>query len=129
MVLRKPTVLIADDNADVRELTKLFLEFEGCAVIEAGDGRDAVRAALVSTPDLILLDIQMPLMDGLEAARQLRRNNSVRNVPIVAVTANDDIQREAIAAGCNACLSKPLLPDTIVNILTNYLAPAAFTER
>jgi CheY-like chemotaxis protein len=129
VVPSKPIVLVADDNPDIRELTKLLLEFEGCVVIEAADGREAVQAALVSTPDLILLDIQMPLMDGLEVARELRRSDSVRSIPIIAVTANDDVRRETIAAGCDACLSKPLLPDTIEKILTNYLGDLNHVER
>jgi CheY-like chemotaxis protein len=129
LVLSKPIVLVADDNPDVRELTKLLLEFEGCVVIEAADGREAVQVALVSTLDLILLDIQMPLMDGLEVARELRRNDSTRSIPIIAVTANDDVRRETIAAGCNACLAKPLLPDAIGKILTKYLGDPSRVER
>ena len=102
---------------------------ENAILVVPADGREAVQAARVFTPDLILLDIQMPIMDGLEAARELRRSDSVRSIPIIAVTANDDVRRETIAAGCDACLSKPLLPDTIEKILTKYLGDPNHVER
>ena len=105
----------------MRELTKLLLQVEGCFVIEATNGLEAIETALVSRPDLILLDIQMPLMDGLQVTRVLRQNAFLRNVPIVAVTASDDKRRAAIKAGCDDCLSKPLLRDAINDLLARYL--------
>jgi CheY-like chemotaxis protein len=118
---RKPVVLIADDNIGVREIMRLLLEMKGCLVLEAADGVEAVEAARATVPDMALIDIHMPVMDGLEVARRLRRQHSLQHVPIVAITASDDRCLEAIAAGCNECCTKPLLLDGIENLFTKYL--------
>ena len=116
-----PVVLLADDSPDVRKITKLLLELEGCFVIEASHGREAVDAALVSRPDLILLDIEMPVMNGLEVARHLRSNEAMNSTPMVAVTASNDKRLVAIEAGCDECITKPPLPDRIKRILSRYI--------
>ena len=116
-----PIVLVCDDNADMREIAKMLLRTEGCLVIEAQDGREAVEVARASHPDLILLDLEMPGVDGFDAARELRRIDVTRSTPIVAVTASDGRRREAIDAGCNDCLTKPLLYDNIKHLLTHYV--------
>jgi len=121
VVSPKPIVLIAEDNPDVREMTKYLLEMEGCFVIEAADGMEAIEQALVAMPHLILLDIRMPLMDGLEVARRLRQSSGTRDIPILAVTASHEKRREAIEAGCDNCVCKPLLPESIRKLLTNYI--------
>jgi CheY-like chemotaxis protein len=116
-VRRKPVVLIAEDNPDIRALTKILLESEGCRVIEAVDGRKALSAARCSVPDLILLDIQMPFMDGLQVTRRLRESDSTRHIPIVALSASHDKRREALEAGCSAFINKPLMPEAIREFL------------
>jgi CheY-like chemotaxis protein len=118
---RKPVVLIADDNPGVREITKLLLELKDCFVLEATDGVEAIEAARATAPDIALIDIHMPAIDGLEVARRLRQQHSLRHVPLIAVTASNDKFVEAIAAGCNECLTKPLLLDGIEKLLTKYL--------
>ena len=120
VVTRKPNVLIAEDNSEIRELTKFLLEGEGCHVIEAADGREAVQLARCSVPDLILVDIQMPFMDGLEVTRCLRQTDCTRHIPILAVTSSHERRREAIEAGCNDFLGKPLLPQAIRKFLKQY---------
>jgi CheY-like chemotaxis protein len=110
-------------------MTKFMLEMEGCFVIEAADGMEALDAARASFPALILLDIHMPLMDGFEVARQLRKNSSTRKIPIVAVTAGHYTRKEAIEAGCDDCLAKPLLPDAIKNVLRTYIFAKSPTEN
>ena len=118
---RKPIVLIADDNAGVREITKLLLELKDCLVLEAADGFEAIEAARTTVPDIALIDIHMPAMDGLEVARRLRQERSLGHIPLVAVTSSSDKCAEAIAAGCNECLTKPLLLDAIEHLLRTYL--------
>jgi chemosensory pili system protein ChpA (sensor histidine kinase/response regulator) len=117
---RKPVVLLAEDNSDIRQLTRLLLESEGCRVIEAADGMEAVQAAECSVPDLILVDIEMPILDGLEVTRHLRQNDCTRQIPILAVTASHERRREALEAGCNAFLRKPLLLEGIRDLLSRY---------
>ena len=116
------TVLIVEDDPDVRTVTKLLLEQEGCSVIEAGDGLEAVHIAVVRSLDLILMDINMPIMDGIEATRQLRQDDRTRAVPIVIVSADTDERlRKAMDAGCNGCVKKPLLPDNFKDTLEKYV--------
>lgn len=101
-------VLVVDDNKDCRQALKSFLEASGYRVAEASDGEEAVRLAREFTPDLILLDIMMPGVDGLEAARRLRQTPEVDGVRIVAITAMEGADQASLAAGCDQCISKPL---------------------
>ena len=117
-----PVVLIVDDDPTARAVTKLLLEREGCLAIEAPDGLEAIRIALAQRPDLILMDINMPIMDGIEATRLLRHMDVVHMVPIVAVTGETPEKwREAIEAGCNDCLAKPVLPEVFRHALSKYV--------
>jgi CheY-like chemotaxis protein len=117
-----PVVLIAEDHQDIRQVTKLLLEMEGCSAIEAANGLEALQAALRFELDLILMDIDMPVMDGLEAARCLRHNDCTRGIPIVAVTSHDNQTRqEAIKAGCDDFLEKPLMPAVLRDALAKYV--------
>jgi CheY-like chemotaxis protein len=117
-----PVVLIAEDQQDIRQVTKLLLEKEGCSAVEAANGLEAFQAALCLKLDLILMDIEMPIMDGLEAARCLRHNDCTREVPIVAVTSHDkQIRQEALDAGCNDFLEKPLMPEMLRYALARYV--------
>jgi CheY-like chemotaxis protein len=117
-----PIVLIAEDHQQIRQLTKLLVEAEGCSAIEATNGVEAVQAAFSLKIHLILMDIDMPIMDGLDAARCLRQNDCTREVPIVAVTAHDNQTRqEAIEAGCNDFLEKPLMPAMLRDALAKYV--------
>jgi len=117
-----PVVLIAEDHQDVRQVTKLLLEMEGCSPIEAANGLEALQAALSLKLHLILMDIDMPIMNGLEATRCLRQIDCTRGVPIVAVTADDKQRRqEAIEAGCNDFLEKPLMPEMLRDALAKYV--------
>src|ERR1700733_9315304 len=83
----KKRILIADDEPAGREFSRTVLEYSGFEVFEAGDGEEALTSALSSRPDLILLDIQMPLRDGLSVVAELRRNPRFASIPIIAVTA------------------------------------------
>lgn len=101
-------VLVVDDNEDCRRALASFLEASGYRVGEATDGEEAVRAAREFAPDLILLDIMMPGVDGLEAARRIRGTHEFDGVRIVAITAMEGAEQASLAAGCDACVSKPL---------------------
>ena len=107
---RVPTVLVADDNGDTRRVVRWMLEQKGYAVIEAEDGREAVAAALRERPDLILMDLTMPVLDGFDAVRQVREHPELRGVPVVAMTARDAAasRDRAEDLGFNQYLSKPL---------------------
>ena len=110
-----PTVLLAEDQEDARHLLSLELQHSGCHVITAADGREAVETALVVHPDLILMDLNLPLLDGLAATEQIRAHGELDAVPIIAVTAYDTygIREAVLEAGCQDYLLKPLGPGTL----------------
>ena len=105
-----PVVLIVEDHDDTREMLKIFLGMVGCHVIEAEDGERALNVAEKTRPDLILLDMKMPRVDGVTVTRLIRSHPNLHEVPIVAVTgiATPQFQAEALRAGCNYCLEKPI---------------------
>ncbi|HEV2765769.1 MAG TPA: response regulator [Pyrinomonadaceae bacterium] len=107
---RGTTVLVVDDYADTRRVVRWMLEQKGYRVLEAEDGRQAVDSARAERPDLILMDLTMPQVDGFEAARTIRASEGLAEVPIIAVTAHDmAASREgARAAGCDLFISKPI---------------------
>ena len=105
---RSPTILIGEDHLDSRDAMRALLEAFGFHVIVAVDGRQAVEVALAEAPDLILMDIMMPEMDGFEATRRLRQHQSTAGIPIIAVTAMEGAQRLALQAGANDYVRKPI---------------------
>jgi len=115
-------VLIAEDYTDTRTVMKLLLETCGYDVIEACDGFEAVAKAIEEHPDLILMDIAMPVLDGLEATRAIRSHAELAKTPILAVTAYGDFYREkAEAAGCNDVIQKPLDFDDLFPLVNHYV--------
>ena len=104
------TVLVADDNVDTRRVVRWMLEQKGYAVIEAADGQQAVAAAVSQRPDLILMDLIMPVIDGFDAVRQVREHEELRGVPVIAMTGRDAAasRDRAEDIGFNQYLSKPL---------------------
>lgn len=104
-----PVVLVADDNADARDIVSEFLAYLGCCVLVAGDGEEAVRTATLVRPDVIVMDMSMPRMDGVEACSRLRAEPSTARTPIVAVTGfGRPWEERARRAGCDAFFEKPL---------------------
>jgi CheY-like chemotaxis protein len=103
-------VLVVDDKASSRELIRTVLESSGYAVSEAADGREALRVAQQVSPDLILLDLQMPALDGFGALEQLRADPRFAALPIVALTASamHGDREKALAAGFTSYISKPV---------------------
>ncbi|MBK9169172.1 MAG: response regulator [Bryobacterales bacterium] len=122
-----PHVLIVDDNRTNLKLTQVLLEAEGFAVRTAGDAESALRTLQEYTPALILMDVQMPGMDGLELTRHLRADPAYVHVPIIALTAyamKGDAE-QALAAGCTAYVSKPVDTRTLPDLLRNHLRLAS----
>jgi two-component system, cell cycle response regulator DivK len=116
---RELTVLVVEDFEDNRFMLRRLLEMSGYHVIEAINGKQAVDLALSESPDVILMDLSLPMLDGLAATRRIRENQSSRRVPIVAVSAHDssDFHAEALAAGCDAYVTKPIDFDHLVVVL------------
>jgi CheY-like chemotaxis protein len=124
-------ILIADDRASSRELLRTVLERVGYAVIEAEDGEAAVERAQSGNPDLILLDLQMPKLDGYGVLARLRADERFRTVPVLALTASamSGDQEKILAAGFTDYLSKPagpeLLRETVARLLEQSTGPRA----
>ncbi len=102
------TVLVAEDHRDSRDALRALLEASGYCVHLAVDGAEAVEQALALRPDLILMDIMMPRLDGLSATRRLREEPAMASTPILALTAMDNAREPALAAGCDDYLRKPI---------------------
>lgn len=102
------TVLVVEDFDDVRDAMRILVELQGYRVVTASDGREAVEKARQYHPDLILMDIAMPLVDGIEATKRIKSDESVSSIPIVAVTSfSRQYHDEALEAGCSRVLEKP----------------------
>ena len=103
-------VLLVEDTEDNRQMMRRLLEMSGYLVVEAINGVEAVKLASEEKPGIILMDLSLPLIDGLTATRRIRNLPGLSKVPIVAVSAHDtaDFHSEALAAGCNAYVTKPI---------------------
>jgi two-component system cell cycle response regulator DivK len=110
------TVLLIEDNEQNRYLATFLLEQHGFTVVSAADGLRGIEAAQSFVPDIVLLDIQLPTMDGYAVARNLRGIESLRSTPIIAVTSYAMVgdREKSLAAGCNGYIEKPINPDTFV---------------
>ena len=105
-----PTVLLVEDTEDNRFMMRQLLEMSGYRVVEAMNGEEAVKVARAETPQLILMDLSLPVIDGLAATRLIRKVPALASTPIIAVSAHDtsDFQAEAVEAGCNSYVTKPI---------------------
>ena len=119
----RATVLVVEDFEDNRFMMRRLLEMSGYQVVEAVNGRQAVEKAESERPDIILMDLSLPLLDGLAATRQIRQQDGQSKVPIVAVSAHDsaDFHAEALAAGCNEYVTKPIDFDQLVQLLSRLI--------
>ena len=129
--MRKPTVLIIEDNEQNLYLMRFLLEKNGFAVTAARDGREGIRSACALLPDLILLDIQLPLMDGYMVAKELRGQEPLEKTPIIAVTsyAMAGDRERALGAGATGYIEKPINPDTFVHQISTHLRARPSPER
>jgi two-component system cell cycle response regulator DivK len=119
----RKTILLIEDNAQNSYLTTFLLESQGLNVVSASDGAAGVELAKQTLPDLILLDIQLPMMDGYAVARALRAIESLMLTPIVAVTSYAMVgdREKCLAAGCNGYIEKPINPETFVAEVSTFL--------
>lgn len=117
-------VMIVEDFNDTREMLKLMLEMKGCDVVEAVDGREAVDCALGDGLDLILMDLNLPVLSGYEATREIVASPITRHIPVVAISAQCSGERKqrALEAGCLECLSKPIDMPALDEVLNRYAA-------
>ena len=113
------TVLVVEDFEDNRFMMRRLLEMSGYRVVEAVNGQEAVERAVSERPDLILMDLSLPYLDGLAATRRIRQQDGLDHVPIVAVSAHDtaDFHADALAAGCNEYVTKPIDFDHLERLL------------
>jgi CheY-like chemotaxis protein len=122
-----PLVLVVDDFEDNRAMYTQFLVFEGFRVEEAANGQEALEKARACAPDVIVMDLSLPVMDGWEATRQLKHDPRTRRIPVVALTGHalGAQSQKARDAGCDAFLTKPCLPEALVAELRRMLAGTA----
>jgi len=120
-------ILIVEDQEDNRMIVRDVLSSAGYDLIEAVNGEDGVKLAHSERPDLILMDIQLPIIDGYEATRQIKGSTVLKSIPIIAVTsyALSGDQAKARAAGCDGYVSKPFSPRELLARVREYLPDAA----
>jgi CheY-like chemotaxis protein len=116
-------VLLVDDYPDAREMYSEYLQFSGFDVIEAANGIEALDRAVDTNPDIILMDLSLPVMDGWEATRRLKADQRTAAIPVVALTGHAlaGISEGAKRAGCDAFVTKPCLPEDLVKEIQKVL--------
>ena len=133
MTEQAPLILVVDDYEDAREMYAEYLRFCGFRVAEARNGNEALEQAFSLTPDLILMDLSLPGMDGWEATRQLKADPRTNRIPVVALTGHAlaGASEGARKAGCDSFVTKPCLPDDLVVEVRRMLGitQTAQTER
>jgi CheY-like chemotaxis protein len=117
-------VLIVDDFEDNRVMYAEFLRFSGYEVYEASNGLEAVQMATELLPDLVVMDLSLPVLDGWEATRRLKENPGTRDIPVIALTGHafEAHSKDAKDAGCDGFLAKPCLPETLLETVRRILA-------
>ncbi len=124
-------ILIIEDDFASRGLVKYLLEVSGYETLDADEGSLGVRMALETNPDLVICDLQMPVMNGYEVVQYLQKHPGWRRVPIIAVTAfsMQGDRETALAAGFNEHITKPITPETFVGQIEVFLPPALRAKR
>ncbi len=123
MADKQPKILIADDEEDIKDVLSLYLEASGFEVITAFDGLDAMERAKESLPDLILMDVMMPVIDGIEVTRQLKEIDSTKDIPIVLLSAaaQSEMVEKGLNSGAIDYISKPFEPEQVKNAVKQIL--------
>ena len=122
-----PLILVVDDVADGREIVGEYLRLGGYEMAGAADGLEAVEKTLELLPDVVLMDVWLPRMDGLEATRRLRQDERTRGIPIIALTAHGlaSARDRALEAGCDAVITKPFVPEDLEREIARQLERVA----
>ena len=117
------TILVVEDYEDTSLAMRLALERKGYHILEAPDGEQAVATAESVRPDVVLMDLNLPVLDGFGAAERIRSNPELKDTIIVAVTAHQDpeLRARAVASGCNAFVTKPVDIDWLGDLISNLL--------
>jgi two-component system, cell cycle response regulator DivK len=115
-------ILLVDDTEDIRDIWRRVLCKAGFRVVEAVDGEDGIRKAREFLPHLVVMDMTMPLLNGLEASRRLKTDSVTAAVPIIIVSADDDVKAEARAAGCDGFLLKPVSHPELIGYIRRLLS-------
>jgi CheY-like chemotaxis protein len=125
-----PTVLVVDDYPENREMYAEYLEYSGYRALQAGDGEQAVRTAIEERPDVILMDLALPQMDGWEATRRLKADARTSGIPVIALTGHalSTHARRATEAGCDRVLIKPALPDDVLRAVRQAISASDVTS-
>ena len=121
-------VLIVEDNVDYRELIDMFLKLKGFEVILATDGIEGVELAQSKQPHIILMDLNLPILDGWEATRIISQNQSTKHIPIIAVSANckNHYDNDILKAGAVGCIQKPVDIESLPDLILSYAANEIF---
>lgn len=116
-------VLVIEDNENNMYLMRFMLEKSGYAVIGATDGTTGIEAVIKEKPDLVIMDIQLPDINGLEATKKIRKSGAAGNVPIIAVTSYAMVgdKEKTLTAGCTGYIEKPINPETFIAEIEKYL--------
>jgi two-component system, cell cycle response regulator DivK len=120
---KPPLILVVDDFADNREMYSQFLAFSGFQVAEAQNGHEALEKAFDLRPDLIVMDLSLPGLDGWEATRRLKADDRTRGIPVIALTGHAlaGHSKGAMDAGCDAFITKPCLPERLMEEIKSML--------
>ncbi len=120
-------MLLVDDYPDAREMYSEYLRFSGFDVVQASNGIEALRQAVETSPDIVLMDLSLPVMDGWEATRRLKADARTASIPVVAVTGHTlaGVSEDARQAGCDSFVTKPCLPEDLVREIRRVLNGAA----
>jgi two-component system cell cycle response regulator DivK len=113
---QKPRVLLVDDYDDAREMYAEYLKFSGFETVQAASGAEAVRRAIESHPDIVVMDLSLPVMDGWEATRRLKADERTAGIPILALSGHalTNLSQQAKQAGFDGFVAKPCLPEDLI---------------
>jgi CheY-like chemotaxis protein len=120
---KTPLILVVDDYADNREMYSAYLRFQGLEVVEAANGTEALEHAFARPPDLVVMDLSLPGVDGWQATRLLKADARTKDIPVIAVTGHAlaGAPERAAEAGCDGFLTKPCLPEDLLREIQRML--------
>ena len=128
---RGRTILVAEDDGDIRLMMTTLLGMKGYRVVEARDGQETLDVAQKERPDVVLMDLQLPRLNGFAVARFMRQSDALRRTPIVVVSAHDPAKHRnlALAAGCNAYVQKPIDFDRLNELIVSLLPQKVRSQK